>query len=378
MRRYSRENLNLSSRASGSEPRVFFFFFFQKTHISKFLERVGTRKCDSRRVFLVVLLVVASLDVISSSSLLSCAVFVNDDARDADRDLSSNAPYLRDDFYFSKIQIRRVGPENFLARNGAGSEPVPAHPLGALPADRALYLEFEHQPLCNKLKRLGITCVFVAAKVVEVCAPPAGEFARAAEVSTFSRSQLLLAERALLRELEYDLYHPTCSSFASAFLAAASEDIKTRAKPRRFASRWFNDAGALGCAAKPAAAETGFESDAECLERFRQTSDLVAYVLEASTVARDGIARAPSLMAASAVGWVLSREFCCEWEAAPSLRHVSGFTERDVASVYGFLDRVVIDFHDADERSRGGFFANEKHAGAVEALWRDRIFAPSR
>ena len=88
--------------------------------------------------------------------------------------------------YLDTFLLRR-GPENFLARNGAGSEPRPPLPLGALPCDRALYLDGSHQPLCNKLKRLGITCVFVAAKVVEMCAPPAGEFAHAAEVSTFSR-----------------------------------------------------------------------------------------------------------------------------------------------------------------------------------------------
>jgi hypothetical protein len=134
-----------------------------------------------------------------------------------------------------------LGPENFLARNGAGSEPVPALPLGALPCDRALYLDGQHQPLCNKLKRLGITCVFVAAKVVEVCAPPAGEFAHAAEVSTFSRSQLLLAERALLRELEYDLYHPTCSSFATAYVAASADDIASNARAPRATRVWIEE-----------------------------------------------------------------------------------------------------------------------------------------
>jgi hypothetical protein len=55
--------------------------------------------------------------------------------------------------------------------------------------------------------------------VTEVSAPSAYEFASAAEVSTFTRSQLLLAERALLRELDYYLYHPTSSSFSSAYLS---------------------------------------------------------------------------------------------------------------------------------------------------------------
>jgi hypothetical protein len=53
-----------------------------------------------------------------------------------------------------------------LARNGAGSEPVPALPLPAMPEKQVMYLnDGVHQPLCNKLKRLGITCIFVAAKV---------------------------------------------------------------------------------------------------------------------------------------------------------------------------------------------------------------------
>ena len=114
-----------------------------------------------------------------------------------------------------------AGTESFLARNGAGSEPVPALPLGPLESGHVLYLNRgAYQPLCNKLKRLGITCVFVAAKLTEVSAPSAHEFAEAAEVSTFTRSQLLLAERALLRELEYYTHDPTPSSFASAFLSA--------------------------------------------------------------------------------------------------------------------------------------------------------------
>lgn len=82
----------------------------------------------------------------------------------------------------SKKKQKTPGPENFLARNGAGSEPVPALVLGALPSTQAVYLEETFQPLCNKLKRLGITCVFVAAKVVEVCAPSACSFSNAAEV----------------------------------------------------------------------------------------------------------------------------------------------------------------------------------------------------
>ena len=253
--------------------------------------------------------------------------------------------------YLDTFLLRR-GPENFLARNGAGSEPVPALPLGALPCDRALYLDGSHQPLCNKLKRLGITCVFVAAKVVEVCAPPAGEFAHAAEVSTFSRSQLLLAERALLRELEYDLYHPTCSSFAAAYVSAAAATVAKDARAFKVKHKMY---------------ET--ETDP-----VRQTAEVVEYVLEASAVARDGVAFAPSRLAAAAVGWTLARFFALTWADVPELRKVSGYAKTDLAPVLSFLDKVVADFRAAGaRRTRGGFFADEKHARAARAVWQSPL-----
>lgn len=248
--------------------------------------------------------------------------------------------------YLDTFLLRR-GPENFLARNGAGSEPVPALPLGALPCDRALYLDGSHQPLCNKLKRLGITCVFVAAKVVEVCAPPAGEFAHAAEVSTFSRAQLLLAERALLRELEYDLYHPTCSSFAAAYVSAAAETVAKHACIFKVKHKMY-------------------ETETDLV---RPTAEVVEYVLEASAVARDGVAFAPSRLAAAAVGWTLARFYALTWADVPELRKVSGYAETDLAPVLSFLDKVVADFRAAGaRRTRGGFFADEKHARAARAV----------
>ena len=261
--------------------------------------------------------------------------------------------------YLDTFLLRR-GPENFLARNGAGSEPVPALPLGALPCDRALYLDGSHQPLCNKLKRLGITCVFVAAKVVEMCAPPAGEFAHAAEVSTFSRSQLLLAERALLRELEYDLYHPTCSSFAAAYVSAAAATVAKDA-------RIFKVKHKL--------------NERDETDPVRLTAEVVEYILEASAVARDGVAFAPSRLAAAAVGWTLARFFALTWADVPELRKVSGYAESDLAPVLSFLDKVVVDFRavsiEAKPRgnaaqTRGCFFADEKHARASRAVWQSQ------
>jgi hypothetical protein len=105
------------------------------------------------------------------------------------------------------------------------------------------------------------------------------------------------------------------------------------------------------------------------------TAAVVEYVLEAAAVARDGVAFAPSKLAAAAVSWTLSRCFSVRdgLDALPTLRKVSGYTEADLSTAYAFFDKVVVDFRDARERkARGGFFADEKHAKAVRAVWRER------
>ena len=79
--------------------------------------------------------------------------------------------------YMDTFLTQRV-PDTFLQRSGAsGSEPLEAKPLRALGGDRVLHSVDMQHPLCNKLKRLGITCIFVAAKVTEVMTPTANEFA---------------------------------------------------------------------------------------------------------------------------------------------------------------------------------------------------------
>lgn len=272
----------------------------------------------------------------------------------------------------SKKKQKTPGPENFLARNGAGSEPVPALVLGALPSTQAVYLEETFQPLCNKLKRLGITCVFVAAKVVEVCAPSACSFSNAAEVSTFSKSQLLLAERALLRELEYDLYLPTSSSFSGAYLSCAQRDIKTNGYHAKNVAKWNNARGVSLGSKKSLAVK--LETETEKQVRYEETCEVVEFVLEACTVARDGVQYPPSLIAAATIGWVMSRNHACEWATGmQNLQLVSGYSSEQVGSVFGFLDKVVLDFAKAELRQRGGFYATEKHGNAVELLWGDRV-----
>lgn len=84
------------------------------------------------------------------------------------------------------------------------------------------------EPLCNKLKRLGATCLFVASKVAEISSFSAVDFAAAAHVPLFNREQIILAERALLRTLSFDTYLPTACSFTSAYHDALTAEVASR------------------------------------------------------------------------------------------------------------------------------------------------------
>ena len=207
----------------------------------------------------------------------------------------------------------------------------------------------EHQPLCNKLKRLGITCIFVAAKVTEVSAPSALEFAGAAEVSTFTRSQLLLAERALLRELEYNLYLPTASSFSSAYLSVTLPHLKKNGVVSNYEGDWDED---------------------PCEE----ITEIVDYLLEASAVSHKYLDLAPSVAAAAAIGYVLSRVYGVSWERLSPLHALSGYGESDLHGVFGFFDKLVNDAYDTEEKGRG-LHANDKYQNATSILWRKFFFS---
>jgi hypothetical protein len=239
-------------------------------------------------------------------------------------------------------------------RNGAGSEPVPAVPLLPLESDRVMYLSRHgawFQPLCNKLKRLGITCIFVAAKVTEVSAPSAYEFADAAEVSTFTRSQLLLAERALLRELEYCLYHPTTSSFASAYLSEMSDTFR-KAQCDIF---------------KLSANEK--LTDPSVKNAVLECTDMVDYVLEASTISQESLRFAPSALAAAAVGFVCEYGFKMKWSQLEPLRKLSGYDKKRLEPEYEFLHKLMRDVQ-AEERTGRGMNVNDKYHTAAEDIWR--------
>lgn len=247
-----------------------------------------------------------------------------------------------------------AGTESFLMRNGAGSEPVPAEPLLPLESDRVMYLSGHgawFQPLCNKLKRLGITCIFVAAKVTEVSAPSAYEFADAAEVSTFTRSQLLLAERALLRELEYCLYHPTTSSFASAYLSEMSDSFRK-----------------VQCDVLKVSVDDKL-TDPSVKNAVLECTDMVDYVLEASTISQESLRFVPSALAAAAVGFVCEHGFKMKWSQLEPLSTLSGYDKKRLEPEYDFLHKLMRDVK-AEEREGRGMNVNDKYHTAAEDIWR--------
>lgn len=249
--------------------------------------------------------------------------------------------------YVDTFLTQRV-PDTFLQRHGSGSMPVEAPKLRELTGERVLYTMETLHPLCNKLKRLGITCIFVAAKVTEVTTPTANEFAGYAQVSSFTRDQLLLAERALLRELNYALIRPTAFSFAEAYVERV---LKATRDLTQFSDRFdFR---------KCAFADYG--SQTTC---FKETT---YYLVELSAIGHDGLKFAPSLLAAAAVAFSLSF-LKIGWSEIPILEEVAGYTEEDLKEPMEFLRRITRDSSMIEEYGEG-LMVNEKFEGVSAFLF---------
>ncbi|GHP05689.1 G2/mitotic-specific cyclin [Pycnococcus provasolii] len=85
-----------------------------------------------------------------------------------------------------------------------------------------------------KLRRLGLTALFIAAKLTEPAMHhTARDFARVSFAGLqFDRAQIVVAERALLKGLDFDLVLPTSVCFASAYAHAAALDLRRRSVVR--------------------------------------------------------------------------------------------------------------------------------------------------
>jgi len=125
------------------------------------------------------------------------------------------------------------GPESFLSKSSSGRRTGADAPLPQLPNDDSAQLvttwSHSDSPIAvrDKLRRLGTTCLFVSGKLVHnpsVC-PSAARFASLAPSSSFSRGQMLIAERTLLETLGHKMIVPTSGSFAKAYLSRAESAI---------------------------------------------------------------------------------------------------------------------------------------------------------
>jgi hypothetical protein len=160
-------------------------------------------------------------------------------------------------------------------------------------------------PLSNKLKRLGATCLWVATKVAETSAPSCADVAAGACVPLFDRAQIVMAERALLRTLNFATLLPTAASFASAFLDAA-------------AAAGLVAGGAEGPAMRRAAATA-------------------SYLCDLSLLPHACLAHARSALGAAAAAVALQRVGCCgAWDATP-LAALSGYSGAALAQPCALL-----------------------------------------
>ena len=203
-----------------------------------------------------------------------------------------------------------AGPDAFLA-DGRHRAPPPLAPVSSSAAGRQSGLAppaaaGAAPALCNKLKRLAITCLWVATKAAESGAPSCVAFCNAANVPLFDRSQIITAERALLRTLNFDTLLPTAAVFASAFIDAAA---------------------CAGCLSG---------------EALVKATQLAAYLLDLSLLPHEGRGMRCSLMGAAAASLALQAGGRVRW-GATSLPLLSGYAPAQLAPPRALLLAVARD-----------------------------------
>ncbi|KAG0585371.1 hypothetical protein KC19_2G006600 [Ceratodon purpureus] len=77
----------------------------------------------------------------------------------------------------------------------------------------------------QRLQLLGVSCMLIAAKYEEICAPQVEEFCYITD-NTYRREEVLEMERKVLRELKFELTTPTTKSFLRRFIRAAQASCK--------------------------------------------------------------------------------------------------------------------------------------------------------
>lgn len=78
-----------------------------------------------------------------------------------------------------------------------------------------------------KLQLVGITCLFISSKVEEIVAPSVSHFLHCAD-SSYTESEILLAERYVLKTIDWNLSYPNPMHFLRRISKADDYDIKSR------------------------------------------------------------------------------------------------------------------------------------------------------
>ena len=305
--------------------------------------------------------------------------------------------------------------EVFLQRNGNGSEPVPAKAIESFyVVDRLEYanpgkdrkvlfyakeaegtsamdgVDFGGvtpifplgdetvNPLCNKLKRLGATCLFVAAKIVEVNPPCAATVASCTEVSTFNRSQLLLAERALLRELDFFLYRPNPRAFLDAYIDVAHRKVakisvedRVKKELKNYGEKYGENCGENTLAYR--SMKFALESHKRKVEEFCELT------VDLAVLSQQHLRWQPSVIAASALAIALEDEWYLSWDSADMecMVELTGYAYDDLAECSRWLLSVLRSASVAEEIQRRGeagsrwyskLHANEKYRGVIDRV----------
>ncbi|GAV60974.1 Cyclin_N domain-containing protein/Cyclin_C domain-containing protein [Cephalotus follicularis] len=79
----------------------------------------------------------------------------------------------------------------------------------------------------QRLQLLGITCMLIASKYEEICAPRVEEFCFITD-NTYTREEVLKMESQVLKYFGFQLFAPTAKTFLRRFLRAAQASYKSR------------------------------------------------------------------------------------------------------------------------------------------------------
>lgn len=90
----------------------------------------------------------------------------------------------------------------------------------------------------QRLQLLGITCMLIASKYEEICAPRVEEFCFITD-NTYTREEVLKMESQVLNYLAFQLSTPTAKSFLRRFLRAAKASYKTPSLELEFLANYL-------------------------------------------------------------------------------------------------------------------------------------------